>query len=337
MAGDDREQHGEVRQRRSAAAWVAAIAVVVLVGLVVWAGQEDAPSQAMPPTSTTAVPTTRPGPLPVLHVVADTDAGPRPATTASAPDAAADGTPFEALQATPVVTDGQVALLVDGGAVLVGRPGGAFAAIDLGVPSSALVASNEPGHVWVRLPGDELALVDLDGTDPPVRIALDGDRVLGPATFGVVTVSDAGVVSWRRPSFDATAVAVPPGRTPLDAGGGSVLVERPQGGGGERVFEVFTVDEGALVGGFRGAVGSARCARTRRRHRGAAQCRRLGHPRRPLPRGARCAARRCGRAGVGGRGPVGGPVRRGRVALRRDHAVAAVAAAGAGGAVALVI
>ena len=252
MAGDDVEQHGEIRRTRGVAVWVLVLGVAALVALLVWAGSDDAPSEAAPSTTATSAPSTLPRPLPVLHVVADTDTGPRPATTASAPGDGAASVPFEAIQATPITTDGRVVLLVDGGAVLVGRPGGGFGAIDLGLPTAALVASNEPGHVWVVAPRDELALVDLDGIDPPVRIPLDGDRVLGLGTFGVVTVGDEGTVSWRRQSFDPTPVAVPPGRTALDAGGGSVLVERPRGGDGERVFEVLTVAEGALVGGFRG-------------------------------------------------------------------------------------
>ncbi len=252
MAGDDVEQHGEIRRTRGAPAWLLVLGVAALVALLVWAGRDDAPSEAAPSTTATSVPSTLPRPLPVLHVVADTDAGPRPATTAGAPDAGAAGIAFEALQATPITTDGRVVLLVDGGAVLVGRPGGGFAAIDLGLPTAALVASNEPGHVWVVAPRDELALVDLDGIDPPVRIPLGGDRVLGPGTFGVVTVGDDGAVSWRRPSFDPSLVAVPPGRTALDAGGGSVLVERTRSDDGERTFEVLTVAEGALVGGVRG-------------------------------------------------------------------------------------
>lgn len=246
------EHHTEVRrERRLAPVVVAAVVLALIVGFALLRSDDDPVIDATPTTSSIVPPDTRPARLAVVHVVADTEGGPRPATTADGP-AKAGGTTFEAIQATPIVTEGQIVVLVEGGTVLAGRPGGSFRPVGPDSPSSALVASNEPGHVWVVGPEDELVLVDLDGLDPPVAIPLGGDRALGPATFGVVTVREDGAMSWRRPSFDPVVVPAPVGRVPVDAGGGLVLVERPTRRGGVRVFEVLTVVEGALVGGFRG-------------------------------------------------------------------------------------
>lgn len=250
MPGDAMHQHSEIHRTRGAAVWLGALAVVAMVGFLVWAGQDGGSPDTAPPTTSSSTTSTLPRRLPVLPVVADTDAGPRPATTADAPDASADSAGFETIQATPIATDGRIALLVDGGNLLVGRPRGAFEPVDLDVPSSGLVASNEAGHVWVVTPGDDLALIALDGSDPPVRIPLDGDRVLGPAPFGVVTVRADGAVSWRRPSFDPVVLAGPPGAVAVDAGGDAVLYEEPRAPGGGRAFTIRSVVVGVTVQAF---------------------------------------------------------------------------------------
>ena len=254
MPGDAMHQHSEVRRTRGAGAWLGVLAVVALVVLLAWTGREDGEPDAAPSTTSPSTASTLPRRLPSLPVVADTDAGPRPATTADAPDPGAASSAFEAIQATPVATDGRIVLLVDGGDLLVGRPRGGFEALDLGAPSSALVASNEPGHVWVVAPGDELALIALDGSDPPVRIPLGGERVLGPAPFGVVTVAADGAVSWRRPSFDPVVLASTPGAVPVDAGGNAVLYEDPPPPGGGRSFTVRSVVDGVTVQVFGSSV-----------------------------------------------------------------------------------
>ena len=255
MAADGIEHHTEVRRQRWSAPVVLAVGALVVAAAFAFLRADGGPAtdavDANPTTASSALASTPPTRLAVLHVVADTDGGPRPATTADGPGAEG-GPAFEAIQATPVLTDGQVVVLADGGTVLAGRPGAAFRVIGPDAPSAAIVASNEPGHVWALLPDGDLVLVAVDGVDPPVRIPLGGARVLGPASFGVVTIDTDGVVAWRRPSFEPTVVPVPPGRSAIDAGGGFVLVERPPGGDGERVFEVLTVADGALVGGFRG-------------------------------------------------------------------------------------
>ena len=83
-----------------------------------------------------------------------------------------------------------------------------------------------------------------------MRIPLDGDRVLGPATFGVVTVGSDGAVAWRRPSFDPSPVPLPSGRTAVDAGGEVVLVERSLGDEVGQGFELLAVTDGAVVQDF---------------------------------------------------------------------------------------
>lgn len=210
------EHQTEIRRtRRSPTAFLALVGTIVLavaVLLLLWGSDgDDQGGEAAPePTSTSTPSTARPTPLPVVHVIADTDDGPQPATTASGPGTD-PGDRFEAVQSTPVLTDGRIAVLVD---------------------------------------GDELSLVSLDGIPNRVRIPLDGDRVLGPATFGVVTVGSDGAVAWRRPSFDPSPVPLPSGRTAVDAGGEVVLVERSLGDEVGQGFELLAVTDGAVVQDF---------------------------------------------------------------------------------------
>lgn len=257
------EHRTEIRRSGRTGPLGIAVAVLVAVVALVLATRDDSDDAATAPAPsppTTAAPTsTLPRRLATVHVVADTDAGPRPATTARGPDDAAGGAAFQALQAVPVLTDGRIVVLVDGGTLLSGRPGAAFQSVGLGAPSGLLVASNEPGHVWVRTPEDELALVDLDGADAPVRVPLDGDRVVGPAAFGVVTVSDSGRTSWRRPSFEPAPIDLPAGHAPLDAGGDLVLVAGSTGRDSARQLEVWSVADGTLVRAF-GPAGAGRPA-----------------------------------------------------------------------------
>lgn len=269
MSGTDLEHRTEIRRaNRTTPIWVAlallGAALVLVLGGRDGSGDDDAID---PPTSVPATPTsetlttTQPAALPVVHVVADTGQGPRPATTVEGPDpsAVSAAVDFEALQAPPIVTDGHIVVLVDGGTVLAGRPGTGFEPVEVGGPAAALVASNEPAHVWVRTPDDELALIGLDGSEAPVRIPLEGDRVLGPASFGVVTVGQDGTISWRRPSFDPTPVGIGGEHVAVDAGGDVVLVEGPEAPGGGRRFEVWSVVDGSFLRMF-GADGGGRPA-----------------------------------------------------------------------------
>lgn len=247
MADDDIQHHVEVRRGRRVGPVLVVVGLALVAAFALGLRDGGGPPEAATATSTSSPPTTRTGPLPLVHIIADTDRGPRPATTADGPGGpTADGA-FEAVQATPIVTEGQVVVLVDGGTVLAGRPGEGFRTVDVGGPASALVASNEPGHVWVVASEDELQLVDIEGTDPPVRIPLGGERVIGPATFGVVTVDAAGRASWRRPGFDPAPLSPFGGNRAVDAGGGFVLVEAPAQPGGPRVFRtVSAVDSTAI-------------------------------------------------------------------------------------------
>lgn len=259
----EHEHHTEIRRARSTTPLLLALAVLVAVVGVVLVGSSGGDETATPPEPdpppTVAPASTLPQRMATVHVVADTDAGPRPATTARGPDEGAGGADFDALQAAPVLTDDRIVILVDGGTLLSGRPGAAFEPVALDAPAALLVASNEPGHVWVRTPADELALIAVDGADPPVRVPLGGDRVVGPAAFGVVTVSDSGRTSWRRPSFDATPIGLPAGHAPLDAGGDLVLVAGTPGRDSARQLEVWSVTDDTLVRAF-GTVAAGRPA-----------------------------------------------------------------------------
>lgn len=250
----DLEHRTEIRRAGSTTPLLLAVAVLVAVVAFVLVARRDGDEAATPPEpeprTTVAPPSTLPRRMATVHVVADTGAGPRPATTARGPDDGPGGAGFEALQAVPVLTDDRIVVLVDGGTLLSGRPGATFEPVVLDAPAGLLVASNEPGHVWVRTPADELALVALDGADPPVRLPLGGDRVVGPAAFGVVTVSDSGRASWRRPSFDPTPIDLPAGHAPLDAGGDLVLVAGSPGRDRARQLEVWSVADGTLVRAF---------------------------------------------------------------------------------------
>ena len=253
MAAEDIEHETEIRRTRSVVPVVLAVtALALLVGVALGRSGDDAGEAARTPstTSTSSPPQTRPARLPVVRLVAHADDGPRPATTAEGPGTVGGGDTFEAIQATPVVTDGLVVALVDGGTLVAGRPGGTFRQVGPEAPASSLVASNERGHVWVVTPEDDLLLVHLEGLETLVRIPLDGDRVLGPASFGVVTRSPDGVVSWRRPSFDPTPIGIPSDREAVDAGGDVVLVEVPEGPGDVRRLEAWSVVTGRLVRDF---------------------------------------------------------------------------------------
>ncbi|MFP5322355.1 MAG: hypothetical protein ACLGIC_10980 [Acidimicrobiia bacterium] len=257
MAADDIEHQAEIRSSGARApALVVLLALVgVVVALVVRAG-DDGPHAATPPPAPPSTPTsetlttTRP---PAVEVLAVTDVGGGPVPVRATSDRVTRRPPieatFEALQATPIAVDGQVVALADGGRLLAGTPGEVFEPFGPEGPVSEVVASNEPRHVWARVTEAELALVRLDGGEPRVRIPVGDDRVLGPASFGVVTVGPEGTW-WRRPSFDPTPVLLPGDRQPLDAGGDLVLVEAPEADERLRRFETWSIVDGRAVQTF---------------------------------------------------------------------------------------
>lgn len=250
----------EHRTELRSGAWSPRLLVVVVavlaavVALVVLrddggpAPELDRTGPAAPTTGT--VPTTRPLTVPRVLAVADAGGGLVPA---SAGDDQVERRPASRLDADALqralAVDGRVVVLV-AGQLLVGDPGGTFAPFGPADQVTEVVGSNEPRHVWARARDATLALVAVDGPQPSVRIELGADDVLGPATFGVVTTSRDGVVSWRRPSFDPTPVPIPRDRTPLDAGGGLVLVEAPDRHDGVRRFEAWSVVAGRRVAAF---------------------------------------------------------------------------------------
>lgn len=258
MAVDDDIEHRTALRSGSRVAPLALLAALVVAAIAVLVCGDSAapPREGQPvtpstPTSETLT-TTRPPRVPPVLAVADGGGGPVP-TSASSDDYTRfppPGSTFEALQATPLAVDGRVVVLADGGQLLAGAPGGVFERVGPAEPISQVVASNEPGHVWAGVTEGELALVDLDGGEPSVRLPIGDDRVLGPASFGVVTVAADGTVAWRRPSFDATPLSIPADRTPLDAGGELVLVEVPGAGDGLRRFETWSIVDDRAVQAF---------------------------------------------------------------------------------------
>jgi len=258
MADREIEHHAEVRRGRPWAAALLAVLALAAIGALLLVGGRDGgsaegPRPAVTPSTGTSVPD-----APLVHAVADTAGGPAPASTSRPPVAHPGDAGFEALQATPIVTDGLVVVLADGGTLLAGAPGQAFRSVLPRTPVSALAGSEQPGQVWAVTAPREATLIDVRDGSPVASLALGGDRVLGPAGAGLVTVAGDGALTWRRPGFDPAPVPLLPGRTLVDAAGGVVLVERPPDGAtGARVFEIFAADGGELVGGARTPPGTS--------------------------------------------------------------------------------
>jgi len=249
------EHEAELRStgRRLPAVLVLLVLVVAVVALLRDGGDADGDAAPAPPPTATptseTLTTTRPARVPPVLAVADAGGGPVPTAAASddhtrfpPPEAT-----YEALQAQPLAVDGTVVVLADGGRLLAGEPGGVFERIGPDGPVSRLVPSNEPRHVWAGVAERELALVSLDGGEPSVRIPVGDDRVLGPASFGVVTVGPDGTVWWRRPSFEPLRLELPSGRQAVDVGGDTVLLEVAATGDDVRRFETWSLSERRLV------------------------------------------------------------------------------------------
>lgn len=256
MDGPEVEHRVEIRREgRATPLWIGVAVLAAIVAVVLGgrdgdatAGGERSPGTAPAPAPTSETPTTGapPAPPPVLGVarggegggalVPVSSAGPGPVLTGGGPSSVSDGS-------RPVATTGRVAVLADDGTLHAGSPGETFAVVACCVDE--LVPSNEPHHVWVRS-GDEVALVDLDGGPTGVRLPLDGDAVVGPASFGLVTVGDDGTVRWRRPSFDPVDLPTPHDRQVLDSGGEMVLTGSLAAPGRAR-YELWSIVEGVLV------------------------------------------------------------------------------------------
>lgn len=231
MSGTDLEHRTEIqRVNHTTPIWVGAVVLVAIVALVLGgrdgAGDEagvDAPTTVPATPTSETLTTTSPRRLPPVHGL--TPVGGDDAlwafSTATAPSGA--GLVADELQEV-VVTDGTVVVLADG-AVHAAEPGGPFREV-VACCVDELHPSNEPGHVWLR-DETEVALLELQGGGDVTELVVGDVEVLGPASFGVVTLDDGGVVRWHRPSFEPTVVRLPGDRRAIDSGGERLLAVAP--------------------------------------------------------------------------------------------------------------
>jgi hypothetical protein len=205
------------------------------------------------PTSETLTTTSPPTVPPALGLVATVN-GVEPVSTETAPRSDRDGSGSGPLPpiAAVVATDGIVVVRTSEGDVLAGRPGDGLTLV---VPGAlALHPSNEPGHVWIEAER-EVALVMVPGGGTVTVLDIGDARVLGPASFGVVTVDGDGSVRWHRPSFAPAPVDLPDDRTASDAGGDFVLAETPSARPGSRRVELWRIADGRFWQSFEVAPG----------------------------------------------------------------------------------
>jgi hypothetical protein len=236
VRGEDHEHRTAIRRASSAPVWVV-LALLGAIALLVLGNRDagdgdgavDGAATTVPATPTSeTLTTTAPRDRPPIHGLTRTSRGLLPFSTAVAPMAdSADAGPDDIeVVAGPIVTVDQVVVLDATQVLHIGAPGGSFRR---GACCwDELHPSSEPRHVWGRL-GDRVELLPLDDLDPPRRVTLDvGDAdVLGPGTFGVVTVDDRNVVRWHRPSFEPSTVRLPGDRVAIDSGGERLLVAAP--------------------------------------------------------------------------------------------------------------
>lgn len=142
-----------------------------------------------------------------------------------------------------VAVDDLVVFIDDEGTLRLLRVG--HSAEELACCYQGLTASNEPRHVWALL-DNHAVLFDLD-TRQDSTLALGGRRVLGPGSFGLVTVDDQERAVWLRPDFDPSPIDAPDGRIAIGAGGDVVLYLVS----GTDAVEVRRLTDGALVRSFR--------------------------------------------------------------------------------------
>lgn len=144
-----------------------------------------------------------------------------------------------------VAVGDRIVVLDRAGAVRARRPGEPFAAV--ACCHRELVASNEADHVWaVREGGATADLIDLRSTVTGVELALDGEPVIGPGSFGLVTRDASRGAVWRRPDFEPTPLDVPAGRVALSSGGDVVAFAVPDAG----TVEIRRLADGSVVRTF---------------------------------------------------------------------------------------
>lgn len=251
MAGSDLEHRTEIRRaNRATPIW---IGVVVLAAVVTFVLGRDAggTDEGASPSSSTSIPstptsetltTTSPRELPPVFGVTSAPRGLLPLSTSVGPASdPVDGSgPVTGPIDPPVVTGERVVVLTEDARLHAGAPGEPFRPV--ACCWDELHPSNERDHVWGRA-GPTVTLIDLDrpSTAPAVRLDVGDERILGPASFGVVTVDGDGLVRWHRPSFDPEPVGLPDDRRPLDAGGERLLLAAPAVDGRAARLEVASI------------------------------------------------------------------------------------------------
>lgn len=274
MTGPDLEHRTEIRRaNRTTPIWIALV-VVSVVAVLVLGSSGDGPNEERgmtPPTSAPTTPTsetlttTSPRTMPPVFGVTDSGGQVRPISTSigSGPTPV-DQEPLALSASVPIATAGRVVVLDGAGTVHHAEPGRSFR--DGACCFDAIHPSNEPGHVWGRR-GPQAVLIDLDAVDERRVVLLIGEeRVLGPASFGLVTVDDRNVVRWHRPSFDPTVVRLPEDRRAIDSGGERLLATGPGAGetsrletwsiAGNGLLQSYVVSEGASSSGVLAPDGS---------------------------------------------------------------------------------
>jgi hypothetical protein len=263
VAHEEISHRTEIRQGRpvvpAVSVLLVAAAVVALLALGRDGGNDPVPATVAPPTapatptSETLTTTSPPTVPPALGLTATVD-GLEPVSPDVAPRSGGGGAGSGGLPsvAEVVATDGVVVVRTTDGDVLAGRPADGLSLV---VPGAlAIHPSNEPGHVWVEAEG-EVELVMVPGGGTVTELAIGDSRVLGPASFGVVTVDGDGAVRWHRPSFAPTPVELPGDRTAIDAGGDFVLAETPSARPGSRRVELWRIADGRFWQSFEVAPG----------------------------------------------------------------------------------
>lgn len=261
MVDRDVEEHRAEISRQNKTTPMIVVVVMVAVIAVVFFTRADDPSvsESAPPTSVPTPPTTA-------------------ATTTVADDGVAEGVPFSAeppivglattdddtfvfgsvtspltplrpqgtlaLVEAMVVTGDHIAIIDTDGRLVEGTGDGVFEPVTC--CHDTIVASNEPGHVWAVDVLERAVLVDLDRGPTGVELALDGERVIGLGTFGLVTADGRGHATWRRPGFDPTPVVVPDGRMARTSGGKLIAYVTAE----TEAVEVRRIVDGALVRSF---------------------------------------------------------------------------------------
>lgn len=228
MNGTDLEHRTEIqRVNHTTPIWVGLVVLIALAALVLGLGDdEDAVAPTTVPTTPTSETLTTTSPRDLPAVFGLTPAGGDDALFAfstATPPSGPSG--LVGLEVQTVVTTADVVVVLADGSVHAAEPGEPFEEL-VGCCVEGLHPSNEPGHVWLR-DDHEVALLQLQGGGHVTELDVGDGEVLGPASFGVVVLGSDGITRWHRPSFEPTAVRLPPDRRAIDGGGERLLALAP--------------------------------------------------------------------------------------------------------------